>query len=268
MGAQIPAGLFEREGDVFHPSEFTRGPWRADAQHGGPPSALLARLTEPQIDDRDFLAHIEVELTRPVPLAPLRGEVRSERVSGRVSRIHGTLLADGEVVARSNALVLRESVPAEPEWSTTDQPAVGTPDTAEPVDAPRWASGDRTTYHRNGVEHRFTAGSFRDPGPAVDWVRLRQPLVVGEATSGLQRVLAAADFGSGISALYGASSSFGMINANLTVSIWRPVQGEWVSLDAQSRIGPQGTGLGVTQLGDVHGPVGVATQSLLGYDLG
>ena len=124
-----------------------------------------------------------------------------------------------------------------------------------------------TTYHRNAVEHRFTRGTFREAGPAVDWMRLRLGLVDGSTPSGLQRVVAAADFGSGISAVYGATSPIGLINATLTISLIREHRGEWVSLDAITHVGPQGTGVGVTHLGDVDGLVGVATQSLLGYSL-
>ena len=95
-----------------------------------------------------------------------------------------------------------------------------------------------------------------------------QPLVVGEATSGFERVLAAADFGSGISAIYGPTATFGLINANLAVSFHRPADGEWISLAARTFAdGGTGTGLGITMLGDRHGPVGVATQSLLGYSI-
>jgi hypothetical protein len=261
-------GLFERVGDWFQPTEFTRGPWRADAQHGGPPSALLGHVLEPEIDPAEFLTHVEIELMRPVPLTRLRGEVRRERVSGRVARLHATLHSENEPVARANALVLRRAELDPPDWTAPVEPAIDPPDETAAVEPPRWATGQRTTYHRNGVEHRFTRGTFKEAGPAVDWIRLRQPLVADEPTSGFERVLAAADFGSGISAVYGPTATFGLINANLAVSFHRPAEGEWISLDARTYAeGGTGTGLGITMLGDRQGPVGVATQSLLGYSI-
>lgn len=261
----IPPGLFTHEGDRYVPSEFTRGPWRADAQHGGPPSALLAHLCEPLVEENEFLSQLEVELVRPVPLAPLNTTVERRRISGRVARVDSSIISDGVVVAKASGLVLRTSDLAAPDWVAEDVRAPQPPSEDAVVDPPRWASGDVTTYHRNAVEHRFTSGTFRAPGPAVDWTRLRLPVVAHHAPSGLERVAAGADFGSGISAVYDAESPVGLINVNLVISMHRAMVGEWVSLDAATFVGAQGTGLGVTILGDIAGRLGIATQSLLGY---
>ena len=265
--ANIPAGLFVPEGESFLPTEFTRGPWRTDAQHGGPPAALLACIIEPRVESDEFISHVEIELLRPVPLTALRPTCTKHRVSGRVHRIAAELHSDSELVARSTALVLQRSEILEPEWHPSSTAAPTPPDPSRAIDPPRWATGDVTTYHRNAVEHVFVVGTFREPGPAVDWIRLRQPVVVGNEPSGLQRVLAAADFGSGISALYSSESSFGLINTNLTVSLFREPVGEWIAIDAKSYVG-DGTGLCITTIGDRTGQVGVATQSLIGYSMG
>lgn len=257
--------LFLQVGDTYHPSEFTRGPWRADAQHGGPPSALLAALCEPQVKEGEFLSQLHIELVRPVMLDALGGVVEREQVSGRVSHVRALLTQSDQLVARATALVVTESDLAAPDWDAPRVPATSPPTADAVVEPPRWASGDVTTYHRNAVEHRFTEGSFRTPGPAVDWMRLRMPLLAGQPTSGLQRVAAAADFGSGVSAVYASDSPVGLINVNLIISLVRGHVGEWVSLDAATHVGARGTGLAITRLGDVDGLVGVATQNLLGY---
>lgn len=267
-GAQsIPLGLFTREADTYVPSEFTRGPWRADAQHGGPPSALLAHLCEPFVEEDEFLAQLEIELVRPVPLTVLNFAVDRRRISGRVARVDSSIISNGVVVAKASGLVLRTSDLASPEWVAKNERAPQPPPEDAAVDPPRWASGDVTTYHRNAVEHRFTSGDFRTPGPAVGWVRLRLPVVANHSPSGLERLAAGADFGSGISAVYRADSPVGLINANLVISMHRAMVGEWVSLDSTTFVGAQGTGLGVTTLGDTAGTLGIATQSLLGYSL-
>lgn len=263
----VPDGLFAFDGERYHPSEFTRGPWRADAQHGGPPSGLLAGLCEPHVEDGEFLAQLHIELLRPVRLTPLEPVVERIRVSGRVGRIVAEIHDENEPVARCTAMALTESELATPDWVNEGEPATEPPSEDAVVDPPRWASGDVTTYHRNAVEHRFTEGSFRAPGPAVDWMRLRLPLIAGRRTTGLERLAAAADFGSGISAVYGSTSPVGLINANLTINRIRSNAGEWVSLDATTHVG-KGTGLGVTRLGDINGLAAVATQSLLGYQTG
>ena len=38
--------FFHRDGGRYVPTELTRGPWSADAQHGGPPAALLGTILE------------------------------------------------------------------------------------------------------------------------------------------------------------------------------------------------------------------------------
>lgn len=260
-----PDGLFSFEAGQYVPSEFTRGPWRADAQHGGPPAALLAHLCEPLVEEGEFLAQLEVELVRPVPLAALDVVVDRRQVSGRVARVDAALIAQDTIVAKASGLILRTSDLDAPDWVANHEPAPQPPPIEAAVEPPRWASGDVTTYHRNAVEHRFTSGTFRLPGPAIDWIRLRLPVVAGQDPSGLERIAAAADFGSGVSAVYGADSKFGLINANLVISMHRAMAGEWVSIDATTHVGAQGTGLGVTVLGDTDGTFGVATQSLLGY---
>lgn len=264
----IPDGLFTFADGKYHPSEFTRGPWRPDAQHGGPPAGLLAHLCQPEVEGDEFLAHLDIELLRPIPLTPLTPSVSRRQVSGRVARIESQISSEqGEIVAQASALVLQTTELTEPDWLAEVPPATSPPNKDARADPPRWASGNVTSYHRNAVEHRFTEGDFRQPGPAVDWMRLRMPLIAGRETTGLERIAAAADFGSGISAIYGPEAEMGLINANLAIAMYRYHVGEWVSLDATTHVGAQGTGLGVTMLGDTNGLVGVATQSLLGYSL-
>ena len=120
------------------------------------------------------------------------------------------------------------------------------------------------TYHQHAVEHRLVGGDIGTPGPATSWMQLCQPLVAGEETSPLQVLLAAADFGSGISAVYESDADVGLINADLSVALVRPPVGHWICLDAATHTNTVGTGLGVTTLSDQDGFVGVATQGLLG----
>ena len=42
----LPEAFYLPEGDRFRATEATRGPWSEEHQHGGPPSALLARALE------------------------------------------------------------------------------------------------------------------------------------------------------------------------------------------------------------------------------
>lgn len=63
-------------GERFHATSSTTGPWYADAQHGGPPSALLVRAferCEPRAEMQ--LARVTVEVLGRVPAGDV--EVRA-----------------------------------------------------------------------------------------------------------------------------------------------------------------------------------------------
>lgn len=249
--------------NAFDSTPLTGGPWRSDAQHGGPPSALLARVIESVQTPTERVARFSVELLKPVPLAQLTATVDRSQVSRRVAHGSASLSANGIVVATATALFLATAELPEPDWRPA--PIARSPDDATPIVAPTWASGDTTAFHRDAVDHRVVEGDFSVPGAAVEWIRLRQPVVAGEAPSPLSRVAAASDIASGISSIYGAESGVGLINADLTIALHRSLVGEWVGIDAVTEIGPDGVGLCTNRLFDINGTIGAATQSLLGW---
>ena len=257
--------LFEIDGERFVPADITRGPWSPDAMHGGPPSALLARAIEHFEDgDRMLVTRVTVELMRPVPLAPLDLDVRFARPGKRVQLVTASLRSAGVEVARATGLRMRRgeldygAEPLQPEL-----PPPPPPDRGRDRGDRDLQPGEPTAFHLVAVEHRVVAGAFEQPGPAVDWIRVRHPLVEGEATSPLGRAMMAADFGNGLSAVLRRSEGYTYINADLTVYLHRHPVGEWICLEARSEVAPTGVGLAESRLWDQQGPVGRALQSLL-----
>lgn len=259
---------------LFQPTPLTGGPWRSDAQHGSPPAALLAHGMERILADAagpDWrIARLSVELVKPVPLTPLSLGITERRVSKRVWHLHTTLSVDEpdggkpQIVAEARGLALATATLPEPGWRPIPMPST-VPGPDAHVAGPVWASGaEQPAYHRHGVEFRFVSGTFDQPSDADTWVRLRQPVIDGLEPSPLERVMAAVDFGSGVSAVYDNTHSVGMINADLTTAVHRHPVGEWVHLQSVTRIGPDGIGLCTTTVGDEHGPIGASTQSLIG----
>jgi hypothetical protein len=94
------------------------------------------------------------------------------------------------------------------------------------------------------------------------WARLRYPLVPDEETGPLERVLAVADSGSGLSGELDLAR-WQFINPELTVHLHREAVGEWICLDARTTISADGAGLATSVLHDLGGPVGAGAQSLL-----
>jgi Acyl-CoA thioesterase N-terminal domain/Acyl-CoA thioesterase C-terminal domain len=244
----------------FLPTELARGPWDPDAQHGGAPAALIARAVEQTESAVPMnVVRLTYEFLRPVPLTPLDLSTRVLRPGRRVQLIEATLRAGEQEVVRATALRIRsDAVPAPAADGVS--PPHGGPATSEPIHMPAFERGP-TMFARDGMEVRFAKGAFADVGPAFAWFRLRAPLVAGEVPSPLQRLAAAGDFGNGIAtAVSWATHVF--INPDLTLYVERLPEGEWVGLDAITRVGDAGIGVSDSALYDERGRVGRAQQGL------
>ncbi|MEY2569955.1 MAG: hypothetical protein QOE63_305 [Acidimicrobiaceae bacterium] len=238
------------------PTDDARGPWTPEALHGGPTAALLARAIEPLLDPL-LPVRLTIELLRPVPVAPLVVDAELIRPGKKVRLAGARLLHDGTIVATATALAIRTEAVAVPEQPTPPMPPLPAEGTTLVPNALGYDA-----FHSHGVEHRFVTGSFTEAGPATDWIRLRVPVVPNELPSGLQRVAAAADFGNGISRV-SSLEALTFINPDLTIYLERAPVGEWICLDAVSRLHAHGIGLAESALYDETGRLGRSVQSLL-----
>jgi hypothetical protein len=251
--------FYEPNGEAFVPTELTRGPWDPDAQHAGPPAALLGRELE-RCEPREGLefGRVTFEILKPVPLAPLTVEAKVVRPGRSVELLEATLSDEGGAIMRARSWRLQTGdVELDPE-PARDEPPPG-PETASEADF--FPTGQAVGYH-TAMDFRFVSGGFLEPGPAVVWTRMRQPLVPGEEPSPLQRVLAAADSGNGVSAALDWRRYL-FINTDLTVHLMRMPAGDWVCLDAVTYPEPHGIGLADTAIWDERGRIGRGAQTLL-----
>ena len=263
QGAALSAAaepVFERDGEWFVPTGHSRGPWDPGSQHGGAPAALLAEaVREPGM----HVARLTYDFTGPVAVGrPLRIETRLVRPGGRLQLVEADLLGeDGEAVVRLRAMRLRRGevggLPADPDADTV--PGAG-PDAAQPGDFPIDAP-DAKGFHRTAMDIRFAEGTSYGIGPALAWFRFARPLVGDEAPSPLALVAAAADFGNGVSRVLDFERHL-FVNTDLTIHLRREPVGEWVMLDARTRVEPHGVGLAASTLYDERGAIGLSTQSL------
>jgi Thioesterase-like superfamily len=234
----------------------TTGPWDADAQHGGPPSALLGRAMQRcQPRDDMIIARFTCEILGAIPVGDISVAARLARPGRSVELLEATMSARGRELARATAWRVRridsESVPSR---LPAPPPLPDGPSALPPAG---WTDG-----YISAIEWREVRGGFRAPGPATVWTRMRYPLVPDEAPSPLERVLAVADSGNGASWELDLRR-WHFINPELTVHLHREAVGDWVCLDAQTTISAGGAGLSTSTLSDLTGPVGVGAQSLL-----
>lgn len=262
----MPASLFVQAGaSEFIPTEHSVGPWSRDLLHGGPVAALLAhQLCAISPEGNWFPARLTVDLARPVPLTTLHVIATVVR-AGRRAQLLSAECRNGDVlVARAGLqMIARGDVPipsASParRWARDERPA---PPEAAPKMTPSNGGGD-TAFHSTSVEHRSPNSALSGLGAASDWIRVRAELLPGVPLSPFEGVVAAADFGNGISSSL-PFDEYTYVNADLSVHVFRLPADEWVLVDAVTHIGDEGVGLAESRLSDRIGLIGRASQSLV-----
>lgn len=245
----------------FDSAPSTAGPWSPQAQHAGPPSALLARQIE-RHDPREGhrLARVSVDILAPIPVAPLSISVESLRQGRRVELLQATASAGGREVAVARAWRLLTTPADLPEARVPDTPGAGEADLSDATTAS--FPGAYADGYLSVVEWSFEYGGFDEYGPAKGWARPRIPLVEGEEMSGWQRALTIADSGSGIS-VCAPITEMQAINCDLTVVLDRDPEGEWIGLDSRTTLSAGGGAMTASKVHDLSGAIGTATQTLL-----
>ena len=238
-------------------TEHTGGPWDPQFQHGGPPSALLARALEAESPSWPAtLARVSVDILGPVPVTELTLRSRVLRPGRSVDLVEAELVAGERAVVRAQAWRVRAAELDLPAHEEAHVPVPAFPD-AETTLPDGWRGG-----YMRAIEWRFVGGVWAGSGPATVWGRMRYPLVPEEEPTGLQRVLAVADSGSGVSSVL-PFDGWLFINPELTVHVAAPARGEWICLDAQTTVDRTGFGLATSRLFDRDRLVARGAQSLL-----
>lgn len=249
----------------FVATKLSRGPWDANAQHGGAPAALLARAFErlpaaPDDSGALVIARVTYELLRPAPVGEIEVEAEVARPGRRARLLEGVVrAADGTELVRARAIQVRV---AEAEGGDPEPPPVG-PEQGRPHEpgGEGFVPPHSPMFAPDALEIRFVSGVFGH-GPATAWFRMRVPLVAGEEPTPLQRLAAAGDFGNGISAVL-PWDRYVFINPDLTLYVDRPPQGDWIGLASRTIIPRGGVGIAESVIYDTRGRVGRAVQALL-----
>ncbi|WP_299959069.1 thioesterase family protein [uncultured Modestobacter sp.] len=239
----------------FSPTRATESPWETTAQHGGPPSALLAHLATSATGEQLRAARISVDFFGAIPRRELTVEVSPLRPGRRIDLTEATMTVDGRIVAVARV------------WSIATgptPPAVTalTPPPAVPAENDHFLPHLSDWGYGQALDWRWTAGSPDRQGPADVWTRVRLPLIAGEELTGTDRALIAADAANGLSAELPISSWLS-IPPGMTTHLTREPDGEWVHLSCRSRLTDDGLGLCSGTLSDTRGAIGEVAQPLL-----
>jgi hypothetical protein len=252
--------VFERDGDRFVPTKRAGSPWADELQHGGPPAGLLARAIENLAATEEMrVVRLTVDLFRPVPMKPLTVVARSVREGKRIHIVDAVISSDGVEVSRASGLLLRAAAQPQAQSGGTMHPP------GEPGD------GDRgpllrmqDTPRREGFH---TASEIRrlprsETGPSTAWIRVPE-LVDGEEMSPLVRLASTCDFVNAVGSMGALPGGMGFINTDSTIYVHRLPVGEWICLQVERGIEPDGIGVSSAVLFDPEGSIGRAAQAVL-----
>ncbi len=114
--AAMTESFFVQVGEgTFTATDFTRGPWDANAQHAGPPAALLGWAIEHRAGSRvDMrIARITFDILKPVPISTLTITTRIVHAGRSIEVVEATMsLAPGNTDPRVKAAVRPGADPA------------------------------------------------------------------------------------------------------------------------------------------------------------
>ena len=234
------------------------GPWDPTMQHGSAPSALVVWAAERIATTSPMrIARVTIDLMRPVPLAELTVETEVLRDGRKIQLCAVRLRAGDAVVVTATVLkIRRDAVPLPEDIGALPVDLPG-PDVARPEPA-----DFSTSSFLTGMTLRAARGRFGVKGPGAIWYRVDWPLVEGHSVSQAMRAVVASDFCNGTSAALDFHS-YKFLNADLTVNMAREPVGDWILVDAESWIGPDGAGLAMARRGDTKGYFGRVVQSLV-----
>jgi hypothetical protein len=251
--------VFSIDGTRATATPFAAGPWDPTLQHGGAPSALVARAAEAFPAARPMrVARMTVDLLRPVPVATLDIETEVVREGRKIQLLQVRLLAEGKECVRASVLKLRDETLELPDHDGFRPLELPPP----PEDEPSSAGFGPGHGFGSGMSAKIVRGQWGQPGPAAVRFRADRPIVQGEETSPLMRAALTADFCNGVSSVLDFQK-WTYINGDLSVSFARRPVGSWILLDAETWVGDSGGALAFARLADRNGYFGRAVQSVL-----
>jgi hypothetical protein len=262
--------VYERDGQLFAPTEWAGSPWSEGFQHGGPVNALFACAAEEAAEKTGLrVVRLTVDLFRAVPLAPLLLEWRFVREGRRIAVIEAQLSqpGDGEVVSRASSVLLRPDEGLPRSWEHHPAPPLD----LEHADEVEFMPREMKDTFPPGFHWSFQVRMGADEhGPAA-WMTTPLDLLPGVPMSPLQRCAAVADLTFGLSGRSLLRERIvdvdawrvPMINTDTTIYWERPPVGEWFGFRHALLTDHEGIGLAEVDLADADGRLGRSLQAML-----
>ncbi|NJC22220.1 hypothetical protein BJ994_001296 [Arthrobacter pigmenti] len=233
-----------------------QGAWNDHEQHMAPGSGLLAHCLE-HFEPREnlLMARISYEILGLIPLDTVEVSVRMVRPGRTIELLEAEMNHGGRTAIRARAWRLAASDTASVA-ATEEEPLPGPDEGVEHDAVAEWPGG-----YIQSIEARRLPG--HRPGRGRVWLRTPHPLIEGEASSDLVRLIGLMDTANGIATrVPPGPGSWAFPNVDLQVHLHRQPRGEWLGLDTRVTFGGNGIGLTSSVLHDLEGPFGRTEQIL------
>lgn len=253
-----PPAFFVPDGDRFLPTDRARGPWNPESLSGWVMMGLLAHATESHLPEGFHVARLTVDMFRPPPFAPASVRTEIVRSGSRIRIVDAVLTVEGQDVARSTATMVRfGDLPDGSIWEPPPS-SIPAPESVTPVEG--------TNARARSWDIRHVGAPMGQAGRRVAWLRQTAPLIEGTDTSAFVRLATQSDYTNP----FANSGDRGLvyINADVTLYLHRPVEGEWLGLEVTSHRAEQGIALGLCRVYDRRGEAGYTAASAISNRLG
>lgn len=250
--------FYEQRDGYYYGTDTSRGPWDADACHGGPVAAILTHCAESLLPEKQ-LVRATFDYLRPVTMHgfQVRGEVvkNGRLASNTVCEI---VEKSGKVAARANTLHIEECAPQKVPANHLPPPEFEKATRVTGLVAER---GHDLPNCATFFDLAYPPGESPAPGPCTYWMRTTR-LFADEELSPFQRVCTISDSASGFSRNE-EMTDISFLNADLTISLFRQPTSNWIAAEAKSFWQQNGFGMAETRLFDRTGSIGAVSQNLV-----
>ena len=241
--------FFATDGNRYHPTPASRGPWDPNSLHGRVLAGLIAHQIEHEHGEPNFQpARLTVDMFRVAPMKPMTVTTTLVRDGNRIKVVDASMTDDeGTEIARGNVVFLRRAEQPEGEVWTPPVWDVPHPDTLAPQEPPPDAGPDWLPTW----ETRRVAGDFGTVGQKQAWLRETHDLIEGLRPSPFVRAAQASDFTNPFA--NSGSDGLNFVNADATLYIHRDPVGEWIGMEVAAHHSSHGVGIAECVMYDLGG---------------
>jgi hypothetical protein len=247
--------FFRKQGNAYHATPISRGPWSPTMLHGRVIAGLLAFQIEQDHGHDDFIpARLTVDMYRPPDFSPVTITTTLVRDGQRIKVVDADFISNGKSMGRASCQLLRKTqnspgnVWMPPTWQVPTPEQIGKDERFGDNTEPTWRIRNINGGWGMCVQRRV-------------WMSDMRELVEGFPLTPFTRIGLISDFASPCANI--GDAALGYINTDVTVYLHRLPKGEWIGMETINHRATDGVAVGECFIYDLEGPIGSASVAAL-----